>query len=118
MITAKFINCFEVRMGSPYKICRLHLTGEWTPDLEPGGWLPAQSRSCDARYLALARWNIVGNMPGFQIFLIDEKEKTVEVSQRIPGCCESLTVGENVIFWKAFPQSQGSLAIPFDNPIT
>src|SRR5579864_1018392 len=32
MITAHFSRCHEIRMGSPYQICSLHLSGDWTPD--------------------------------------------------------------------------------------
>ena len=115
MITAHFSGCHEIRMGSPYQMCRLHLSGEWTPDLEEYGWQPLYSRSPDGRYLALVEWNTAENLPGFRIVLIDEKRKSVEWSQRILGCCESLAWGDNVIYCKAFPQSHGMVAVPFNS---
>jgi hypothetical protein len=118
MITVKFSNCYEIRMGSPYQICRLHLTGEWAPELEQRGWLPVHACSPDGRYLALAEWDTAENKPGFRLVLIDEERKTVEVSQRVLGCCESLAWGEDAILWKAFPPSQGTMAVPFDKPMT
>jgi len=103
MITVHFLNSHEIRMGSPYQICSLQLEGEWTPDLEERGWQPLYSRSPDGRYLGLVEWDTADNTPGFRVILIDENQKTVEASQRIPGCCESLMWGDNVIFWKTFP---------------
>jgi len=65
----------------------------------------------------LVEWDTAGNTPGFRVVLVDEKQKSVEVSQRILGCCESLAWGADVIVWKAFPQSQGTLAVPFNKPV-
>jgi len=58
------------------------------------------------------------NRPGFRIVLTDEKEKSVESSRRILGCCESLTWGDEAIQSKAFRESQGMLAVPFKKPTT
>src|SRR5258706_5793689 len=118
MITAHFSHCDEIRMGSPYQICSLHLSGEWTPDLGEGGWQPLNCASPDGRYLALVKWDTAENMPGFRVVLIDEERKSVDSSQRILGCCESLTWGDDVIYWKAFPQSQGMIAVPFNKQTT
>jgi hypothetical protein len=101
-------------MGSPYKTCNLHLAGEWVPDLEQGDWVAVQAHSPDGRYLVLAKWDTAKNTPGFRVVLINEVQKTVNLSQRILGCCESLGWQTNAIAWKAFPQSQGNIAIPFD----
>jgi hypothetical protein len=105
-------------MGSSYQICGLRLAGQWTPVLEDFGWQPLYCRSSDGRYLGLVEWDTVGNTPGFRVVLIDEKEKSVESSRRILGCCESLTWGDEAIQWKAFPESQGMLAVPFNMPTT
>jgi hypothetical protein len=85
MITVHFSRCHEVRMGSPYRICSLHLRGEWTPDLGERGWQPLYCSSLDGTYLALVEWDIADNMPGFRVVLVDEKRKSVESSPRILG---------------------------------
>src|SRR6266702_8812789 len=118
MVTPHFSHCHEIRMGSPFQICRLRLTGDWTPILEECGWLPLYCRSSDGRYWGLVEWDTAGNMPGFRVVLIDENRKSVDSSRRILGCCESLTWGDEVIHWQAFPESQGMLAVPFNKPIT
>ena len=118
MITVLFSNCHEIRMGSPYQICSVRLKGGWIPELEERAWQPLHSRSLDGQYLCLVEWDILENTPGFRVVLIDEQRKTVETSHRIPGCCEALTWGDQVIVWKAFPQSQGVIAVPFDRPTT
>src|ERR1700676_3627412 len=91
------------------------LAGEWVPDLEQGGWVAVQAHSLGGRYLVLAKWETAKNTPGFRVVLIDEEQKTADVSQRIPGCCEFLGWQPDAIAWKAFPQCQGNIAIPFDN---
>jgi hypothetical protein len=116
MITVHFSNCHEVRMGSPYQIGSLRLEGDWTPHLKERGWQPLLSRSPDERYLCLVEWDTTENRPGFRIVLVDEKQQSVEVSRVILGCCESLTWGEGVIAWKAFPESEGTLVVPFNKP--
>jgi hypothetical protein len=101
MISVSFSDCQEVRMGSPFSVCKLHLTGAWVPNIE-GAWLGLYAHSVDGRRLALAKWDFVKNQPGFRIVFVDEELKSVEESDRISGCCESIAWGQDVIFWKAF----------------
>jgi hypothetical protein len=113
MIAVQFLNCGEIRMGSPFQMCGLRLTGEWTPNLGEYGWQPLYARSPDGRYLALVEWDTAGNTPGFRLVRIDEKQKSFETSQRILGCCEALNWQDDAIFWKAFPGTQGIIEILF-----
>ena len=115
MLAVEFCNCFEIRMGSPFRMCELHLTGTWTPDLERYGWLPIQARSNDGRFLALAKWDTAGNLPGFRLLVIDEAQQTFEEGQRIQGCCESVIFDGDVILWKALPDLQGKIRFPFSS---
>jgi len=114
LIIPHFTRCVEIRQGSPHQIGCLRLSGEWTPELEEDGWQPIYARSPDKRYLILVRWDTPGNTPGFRLILIDEKQKSVESSQRILGCCESLKWGDDGILWKAFAQLEGRVAVPFN----
>lgn len=68
MINVEFFNCGEIRMGSPFDICRINLTGDWVPlDLmRREGWVKVTGHSDDGRYLALAHWETANNEPGFQ----------------------------------------------------
>ena len=116
MITAHFSDCFEVRMGSPFQMCRLRLEGEWTPNLDELGWLPLCSHSPDGRYLGLVEWDTAKNVPRFRVVVVDMKLKTVERSESISGCCESISLSDSEVFWKAFPGSQGSIALPLIKP--
>jgi hypothetical protein len=113
-IAYQFLDCHEVRMGSPFKMCRLALSGEWTPMLNEYGWTPVAVESPDGRYLALVHWDDEGNIPGFRVVLIDIEQRSVSISSRIVRCCcESLTWRNDSIAWKAFPGLEGTLPVPF-----
>jgi hypothetical protein len=114
-IAFEFLDCHEVRMGSPFKMCRLALRGEWIPKLNEFGWTPVAAESPDGQYLALVHWDDEGNRPGFRVVLIDIEQRSVSISPRIVGCCcQSLTWRTDSIAWKAFPDSEGTLAMPFE----
>jgi len=114
-IAYQFLDCHEVRMGSPFKMCRLALSGAWTPRLNEYGWTPVAVESPDGRYLALVCWDNAGNTPGFRVVLIDIERRSVSTSLRIVGCCcQLLTWRVDSIAWKAFPDSEGVLAVPFE----
>jgi hypothetical protein len=91
VLWAYFDDCAEIRMGSPFRLCRLRLDGAWIP-LVPNdqGWQNLSAASPNGRFVALVRWDVVGNEPGFRILTVDCDDRTVQTTERIPGCCESL----------------------------
>ncbi len=103
-------------MGSPFQMCSLRLEGEWTPSLHQRGWLPLCSHSPDGRYLGLVERDTSKNVPRFRVVVVDMKLKTVERSESILGCCESVSLSDSEVFWKAFPESQGRIALPLIKP--
>lgn len=91
MLRAYFDDCAEIRMGSPFRLCRLRLEGAWIPPVPNDlGWQNLSATSPDDRFVALVRWDHVGNNPGFRILTVDCRDRTVRMTERIPGCCESL----------------------------
>ena len=80
----------------------------------PTSLLGSRSIAVGWKVSGLVEWDTAGNMSAFRVVLIDEKEKSVESSGRILGCCGSLIWADEVIDWKAFPESQGVLAMPFN----
>jgi hypothetical protein len=80
----------EIRMGSPFRIAHMRLEGDWVPDLPEGAWQDLYAHSDNGKMTALIRWDIPNNEPGFRLVIIDVQHKTVDESERIPGCCESL----------------------------
>jgi len=91
-ISPIFTEVREIREGSPYKICNLQLKGSgWLPALPARVWQNIFTTDAERRYLALVAWDIdKENNPGFNIFVIDAEEKTVNESPRYCGCCSSL----------------------------
>ena len=80
-------------MGSLFNVADLELlqlSGDWMPDLPPDGWQDVYAHSTDGNILGLIRWDTENNEPGFHLVMIDAKRKTMEETERITGCCESL----------------------------
>lgn len=90
MITVKFKNQSEIRMGSPYNICDISITGNWTPMLPDRSWQDKTAFNSDETILALVAWDIRRNKPGFSIFYLDMNKKTIKESKRFVGCCHSI----------------------------
>lgn len=78
-------------MGSPFRLCRLRLDGPWIPPVPNDlGWQNLSATSPNGRFVALVRWEIVANNPGFRILTVDCRDRTVQTTERKLGCCESL----------------------------
>ncbi|HTZ72383.1 MAG TPA: hypothetical protein VMB47_00550 [Candidatus Aquilonibacter sp.] len=114
MINVKVSNREEIRMGSPFQICQLTIAGVALPELPLDGWTPIFATSFDGTAVALTRWDILENKPGFRLILVKQGQTKIQESARISGCCESLVWAKDKIQWKAFPQSEGELASDFD----
>lgn len=104
MLRAYFDDCAEIRMGSPFRLCRLRLDGPWIPPvLNDDGWQNLSAASPNGRFVGLVRWDIVSNNPGFRILTVDCRDRKVQTSERIDGCCESLAWRDDVFvptIWK------------------
>jgi hypothetical protein len=91
MLQVYFDDCAEIRMGSPFRLCRLRLDGPWIPPVpNDEGWQNLTASSPNGRFVGLVRWDIVANDPGFRILTVDCRDRTVQTSERGDGCCESL----------------------------
>ena len=102
MITVKFRNRGEIRMGSPFNLYSIKLEGEWVPDLPKDDWQNTHTRSPDGRYLVLTSWETTGNWPGFYLVLIDTAKKSYVRTDVFNGCCTKLEwVGDDIL-WEAW----------------
>lgn len=101
MITAKFEDQGEIRMGSPHHVYSLELEGDWVPDLPKHDWQNLFVRSPDGRYLALTRWETTGNSPGFSVVLIDTFTRTYFQSAVIMGICTKIEWSPEGVVWTA-----------------
>jgi hypothetical protein len=91
-IRVRFLERNEVRMGSPYATCRVCLSGGRVPDLPNRGrdFQSLKAWSSDDRFLALVRWAVRSNRPGFTVVIVSPGGGAVTESARIEGCCESI----------------------------
>ena len=108
----RFHHATEIRMGSPYQLCRIRWSGAWTPNLPTTDWQDWAVWREDGSVVALVRWDTPGNQAGFRIVVIDCVARTVETSERFPGCCEALAwVGLDTLAWRAFPDQAGQYRV-------
>ncbi len=109
MLQVAFFNRREIRMGSPYNVCGIRLYGSWVPELPEADWQDIRAYRPDRKVVALVRWDVPGNVPGFRLWILDTIDEMVETSERFPGCCTSLEwKSEEEIVWKAFPDLEGT----------
>jgi hypothetical protein len=112
MITVKFRNIREIRMGSPFNLCEIKIIANWVPGLPAVDWQNLSASREDERALALVYWDTLGNLPGFRIYAIDIASQTTVVSERYPGCCQKIWwTGQKQICWEAYPDLQGVFAM-------
>jgi hypothetical protein len=96
-LRAYFDDCEEVRMGSRFQACRLRLEGSWIPPVpNDEDWQNLSATSPDGRFVALVRWDVGGNEPGFRILTVDCRDRAVQTTERILGCCESVAWRDGV----------------------
>jgi hypothetical protein len=90
MKRVSFINCAEVHMGSPYRVCDIQLALDWEPDLPTSGFQDVSAESPDGRYLALVEWRTQGDGPAFVVHTLDTTAREVATSELQLGACRRL----------------------------
>jgi hypothetical protein len=113
-ITVRFLNRQEIRMGSPYKDCRVSLSGQWFPQLPDNGdgFLDLKAWSPDGKHLALVRWNIdKENNPGFNVYVISVRRRSLRRYRRIRGCCESIAWERGGFRYRAYAINEGKVRL-------
>jgi len=109
----RFLNASEVRMGSPYNTCRVSLSGEWVPRLPNDGddYQDLKAWSEDQRHLALVRWAVRANQPGFKVVVISLAGRRVTQYRRRKGCCEAIWWKDGAFRFRASTIVQGSVRL-------
>lgn len=92
-LNIQFKNIREIRMGSPYNLCEIEISGSWIPPLQTYDWQDLIAYNPDKRHIALIQWNTTGNIPGFHVVRIDSKLQKWHKTKRIPGICKK-------VFWE------------------
>jgi hypothetical protein len=87
----QFFDRREVRMGAPFNVCRVQLSGKWVPSLPENGegFQDQHAWSPEGKQLALVRWGLSDD-PGFYILIVSFTRKRVTRLGRIKGCCAGL----------------------------
>ena len=91
----------EIRMGSPYNLCELDISGT-SLDLPANGWQDKIYWSDNNKYLILIRWDFERNEPGFHFYIIDTEKDQLTVSKRILGLLNGLEIKNGKIYYNTF----------------
>ncbi len=82
----------EIRMGSPYQLCRMKVEASWDPDLPFDELDRRKAESPNGRFVALVAWDLGGvNFPRIRLVVLDDERQQVTTSALLDGACEELT---------------------------
>ena len=90
MFTLSFKNCSEIRMGSPFNMADVELTGEYIPDLSRYSFQDIGLVNPAKDTVYLVQWETTNNEPGFIVWQIRERDRSISKSDRISGFCKDL----------------------------
>lgn len=85
-----FRDISEIRMGSPFNRASVSLIGSFTPSLEGYEFQDIGLVFDSGQRCALCQWDLVGNEPRGKIWILDQENKRVSISQLIDGACLSI----------------------------
>ncbi len=115
MYQLKFINPFEIRMGSPFNVAEVALTGDFLPNLADKSFQDIGAVTANGNVCYLIEWKVLEkNSPGFQLWKISELDRSVSKSKVIPGCCEALFISEQGILLRIFGRKDDLLVTAQD----
>ena len=97
-----FINPREIRMGSPYNLCEIRLSGGTNIELENNAWQDLALWSDDNKYLILVKWNLEKNEPGFHFVTFNIATGEKAIGERIMGCLNSMDFKNGIIMYNKF----------------
>ena len=90
MYQLKFVNPGEIRMGSPFNIADIELSGDFVPKLDGFEFQDKGCVNVSGDKVLLVQWVIEKNEPGFKIWLVSAVDKTIRITDRFSGCCEGV----------------------------
>jgi hypothetical protein len=97
-----FIEPREVRMGSPYNLCSIKVSGSNKLHLEENAWQDKLAWSKDFKYLVLIKWNFEKNEPSFHFVIYNVETGENKISERIFGLLNDIEIVENKILYNKF----------------
>jgi hypothetical protein len=87
----------EIRMGSPYNTCHLSLSGFDKVNIDSYGWQDKFAWNNDSSVLILVKYNVEGNIPGFNLVRINAETGEMRESRKIFGLVNNLSINNNGI---------------------
>ncbi len=90
MYEFRFYDATEIRMGSPYNLAKIEIKGNFLPDTEGFDFQDKATISEDGHRLVLIEWTVSKNNPGFRVWDVDGRTRSVKKSEVLEGCCEKL----------------------------
>lgn len=97
MYKIEFSNEQEIRMGSLYNIADVKISGDYVPDISGYDFQDKSLISGDGKICYLVQWETINNEPGFIVWKLDSANELLSKSQRVEGCCDSLTFDNNKV---------------------
>lgn len=94
MYKLEFINSCEIRMGSPFNIADVKLTGQFVPNFDGIEFQDKGRTSESKNEVLLVQWMIIDNDPGFIVWKISATDHSIKKSSRISGCCQNIEFQE------------------------
>ena len=91
LFKVNFINPREIRMGSPYYMCRIEIEGNSKLKVDDAAWQNICACTDDKKYLALIEFNLTNNEPGFHIVIFNTLTGAFRRSDRIMGLVNSIS---------------------------
>lgn len=95
MYNLAFKNICEIRMGSPFNVAEVVLSGEYVPDLSSFTFQDIGLVDSKEGVVYLVQWEIEHNVPGFRIWRISSVEQKVYKTDKLNGCCKKMTLVDN-----------------------
>ena len=90
MYKLNFLNPGEIRMGSPYNIADVDLSGGFVPNLDGHEFQDKGRVSASGDTVLLVEWALLNNEPGFIVWLVSHQDGTVKKSPRQEGLCDGV----------------------------
>jgi hypothetical protein len=118
MYKISFSNLVEVRMGSPFSIASVHLSGGFVPDLPERTFQDIALLNPTGSICFLVQWQTDDGNAGFVVWRLSNETKSVDFSKRIVGCCEKLEFENGTVVASVFvypERKKQAVGFPIDS---
>jgi hypothetical protein len=96
-IEIKFLNCTEVRMGSPFQTCTVSVEIDGIQVFIGHDFLPSSQEFEEKNMIILAKWDSLLNKPEYKLLRIDTATATISWSEHLEGIFQSIVSNEDMV---------------------